>query len=110
VIIFILELFTMLSLAKLTFPVSAILTAALAIQNVTVVPLTNGCADYPGYDASTGFSAGFLLTLNSCDNSTVNGNGDTNQVIRHEGDTGIVEGRVGTLFMARVLFPLQSTQ
>jgi hypothetical protein len=100
----------MLSFAKLAFPVSAILKTALAIQNVTVLPLTNGCANYPGYDAYTGLSAGFLLTLNSCDNSTVNGNGDTNQVIRHEGDTGIVEGRVNTLFMARVLFPPQSTQ
>lgn len=93
------------SFAKLAIPVSAFLTSALAIQNVTVVPLTTGCADYPGYDASTGLSAGFLLALNSCDNSTVNGNGDTNQVIRHEGDTGIVEGRVGTLSVTISLSP-----
>jgi hypothetical protein len=82
------------SFAKLVLPVSSLRAAALAVPNMTVVPLTDGCADYPRYDASTGLSGGFLLTLNSCDNSTIEGFGDTCQVIIHQGDTGIVEGRV----------------
>ena len=89
------------SLVKLVLPVSTLLTAVLAVPNVTVTPLTNGCADYPSYDASTGLSAGFLLTLKDCDNSTIEGFGDTNQVIRHQGDTGIVEGRVPPLFFSQ---------
>ena len=82
------------SFAKFVLPVSCLWTAVLAIPDVTSVPLTNGCADYPGYNAASGLSDGFLLTLNSCDNSTIEGYGDTCQVIRHQGDTGIVEGRV----------------
>jgi hypothetical protein len=66
----------------------------LAIPNVTVVPLTGTCADYPSYDASTGLSGQFLFTLNSCDNSTIEGYGDTCQVIYQAGVTGIYEGLV----------------
>jgi len=75
-------------------PLFSLVVSALAVPNVTVVPLTGGCSDYPSYDASTGLSTQFLLTLNSCDNSTIEGYGDTCQVIRRSGDTGIHEGRV----------------
>jgi hypothetical protein len=84
----------MLSIFSLILSLSSFLVAVLAIPNVTVVPLTGTCADYPSYDASTGLSGQFLLTLNSCDNSTIEGYGDTCQVIRQAGVTGIYEGRV----------------
>jgi hypothetical protein len=80
--------------AKLLLPLSSLLVTVLAFPDVTAVPLTGTCADYPGYDASTGLSAGFIVQLNSCENSTIEGFGDTCQVIRRAGDTGIHEGRV----------------
>lgn len=82
------------SFTKLAVPFSGLLTAALAIQNVIVVPLSNGCADYPGYDPSTGITDGFLVTLYDCDNAAVNGHGDTEQVIRQQSGTATAEGRV----------------
>lgn len=80
--------------AKLVVPMCALMATVLAIPDVTAVPLTNGCADYPGYDPSTGITAGFILTTNSCENPDIEGFGDTSQVIRRQGDTGIVMGRV----------------
>ena len=84
----------MASLINVILTISTLLTAALCIPNVTVVPAEGGCSAYPGYDASIGTAGPWTIILNSCDNSTIERFGDSCQVIRRAGDTGIHEGRV----------------
>ncbi|KAL3418311.1 hypothetical protein PVAG01_10027 [Phlyctema vagabunda] len=71
---------------------STVLSAALAVPNVTVVPTTGGCAAYPGYDASSGIAGPWTIVVNQCDNSSIENFGDNSQVYRKAGDTGIHQG------------------
>jgi hypothetical protein len=60
---------------------AALTPLARAIPIVTPV-LAGGCAAYPNYDASTSIAGPWILQLNSCENSTIEGYGDNSQLIR----------------------------
>lgn len=87
-------IFKMPSLLTLAVGLAALNSVASAIPTVTPVLLTGGCASYPSYDASTLVAGPWILQLNSCDNSTIEGFGDNSQLIRRAGDTWIHEGRI----------------
>lgn len=82
------------SLRALAISLAGLATVAQTIPTVTPVLLTGGCGAYPSYDASTLIAGPWILQLNSCDNSTIEGYGDNSQLIRRSGDTGIHKGRV----------------
>lgn len=82
------------SLLQLALSLGTLTAGVLSIPDVTPVLLTDGCASFPDYDASTGIAGPWILQLNSCDNPDIEGFGDNSQLIRREGDTGIHEGRV----------------
>lgn len=94
------------SFTSLTLGLAALHTLVLAFPTVTPVALAGGCASYPEYDASTGIAGPWIIQLNSCENSTIEGFGDNSQLIRRNGDTGIHEGRVCNHLITKFLCSL----
>jgi hypothetical protein len=46
---------------------------ALAVSNVTVTRLTEGCASYPGYNTTTGIAGPWLARADSTGSTALNG-------------------------------------
>jgi len=89
----------MSSILKQVVALSSLLTLALAVPNVTVVPATGGCSVYPSYDASTGIAGPWTIILNDSDNPDIEDFGDNCQLFRTAGETGIHEGRISIAYV-----------
>ncbi len=77
---------------------TALVNLAIALPNVTVVPATGGCSDITTYNNTTGMTDLWTPILQNSDNSSIEDFGSDYQLIGHEGDTGIHQGRVYSLF------------
>ncbi|KAL1967824.1 hypothetical protein VTN77DRAFT_2513 [Rasamsonia byssochlamydoides] len=78
----------------------SLVALARAVPNVTAVLAQGGCSVYPDYDASTGIAGPWIIQVDQCTNMTtsqpcsINGYGDSVEVRRLAGDTGIHEGYI----------------
>ena len=57
--------------------ISALAASAFALPDVTVKQLAAGCSSYPGYNADTGETGGFLVQVVDSENPAIEGFSDT---------------------------------
>jgi hypothetical protein len=72
----------------------ALLIPALAVPNVTTIPLTDGCSSFPLYDITTHIAGPWTIGLSSSDNPAIENYGSTVESFRRAGDHGIVRGAI----------------